>query len=244
VLNDCPTFMASGVLPTSTWILQILFGRYRSWAADDWLNLGILGCVVAVMMYVYLSLLRSRMAAYQDYLTKVPRSMLPLAEKDMSRRMHEHMLSRLELVKTIQARDLPPDKSPLVGDIGWSKASEIKNYQNNLEVGGQNRTTKRESAVHFNTEIAEESIRRIENRAVQRRHGLRPRKYRTIRDYVRALTTVFPSLNERLCERYIAFYERAVFSCSKLTQEEFEAFLEVERTMLDQIGAHMGRIDL
>jgi hypothetical protein len=49
---------------SDNYIIQILFGRYRSWDTISWTHLIVLGSLLFAMTYIYLLLVRQRLLRY------------------------------------------------------------------------------------------------------------------------------------------------------------------------------------
>jgi hypothetical protein len=165
----------------SSWIVQILFGRYQSVPTISWTEVIVLAVIGVVMVYVYLFFLRLKFVHFTRQLKSIPRSFLPITKDDLSRKMYAILINEMVRVDSILDKGLAPAPTSGGGDEGWGKeGTKIAN-------------------VHFNTSIAKSFIL-LENTALSRRPGLRHREWRTIREYVQQLRKSFPGLKQQLCD--------------------------------------------
>jgi len=202
--------MSAAANQGSNWAIQILFGRYRPWGNLTWVHLVILTCMLATVTYVYMMLLNRRLRNYKRSIQEIPRSIVPLRQNNMSRKMYGLMMHEMYRVGKIREAELKPEPAN-GGDPGWGKA-----MLSDGNIGD----------VHFNISIAK-SYYDLEKTALSRRPGLWHKEKRTIRDYVTGLRKAFPGLRYDLCQEYINTYERAVFSSHKFTVQEYVRFMRV-----------------
>ena len=167
---------------SSSWIVQILFGRYQSYVSTiSWTEVIVLVVIGVVMVYLYLFFLRLKFAFFSRRLSAIPRSHLPLNQRELSRRMYAVLINEMVRVDEILDQGLVPAQTTKAGDPGWgAEGSRIAN-------------------VHFNTSIAK-SFNLLENTALSRRPGLKHWQWRTIREYVQQLRKAFPGLKQQLCD--------------------------------------------
>lgn len=203
----------------SQWIVQILFGRYRSWGAITLGHLTVLGAVGVSLIYIYLMLLRRRFNSYSHDLDNIPKNYLPVRRSDLSRHMFTTLVNELVRVDQLMDKKVTPENNEyqpghgLIGDPGWgAEDSKVEN-------------------VHFNTSIAK-SYYVLEKSAIARRPGLKHKDSRSIRDYMNIVKKTFPNLRSSLVSEYIRIYETAVFGSKKFTQIEYERFMKVVYEMV------------
>jgi len=172
------------------------------------------------MTYIYIILLRRRLNNYEKARVQLrSRSEVPLAPRDMSRRMYVSYVNEMVRVQGILRSNIQPEMTENSGDPGW----------------GQQVVDGKQVDVHFNTSIAK-SFEVLEKAALSRRPGLRHRDVRTVHNYVAQLVKAFPNLVPSLCDEYIRTYDRAVFGNHRFTVQEYARFSSVVYEMVSLIS--------
>lgn len=194
------------------WTFQLFFGRYRDWGGLGIEHFAITILTISLMLMIYISCLKSRLNKYEGETSAIPHTSLPLTKDDMSRKMFKAVLNQMMRVTAIQDGTILI-ADPENGDPGWGR--------DDSKVAG----------VHFKTSVAK-SYYVLEEAALSRRPNLRHRHSRTIREYVRKLESEFPSLRKKLCDEYIATYERARYGSEKIVYADYERFMQVVMEMV------------
>jgi hypothetical protein len=200
------------------WIVQILFGRYRSIATLQWGHIIILACVSVATMYTYLALLRRKFKHYAQHLTNRPK--WRILDKYMIKRQLNQPQCDSEKQQSLQSN---------TGDKGWTQQENHQTTNNNanalnrsIAIGGASNdesTIGTSFACHYSRVIAR-SYRLVSLSAQARRPQLAHSLYPTVRAYVfQGLRLHFAHLQPHVCSEYLRFYEAAVFQQYKFNQE-------------------------
>lgn len=211
--------MSSGVDSSDQWMVQILFGRYRALGNFQLTHIAVLVGVGFTMIYIYLHLLRKKFRNYELERRAIPKHHIPMSRRDMDRHMFQVLVNEMVRVDSLLDEQFTPQAVQGGGDEGWGAEEK-----------------------HFRSEIAK-SYSELERTAQARRPGLRHTDYRTIRHYVTSIRKSFPLLKPKVCEDYIALYEKAVYGTDTITLEDYKQFKSVFTTLLASINERQQEVD-
>ncbi len=234
------------------WIVQILFGRYRSWGAITVGHLILMAAIGVSLAYAYLILLKLRFNSYTRQLENIPRNFLPVRKKELERTLYAILINELVRVDAILEKKIEPENnfhsrnnnnmnnnnnnnnnnfsSSSLKNENFLIPNEIfsSNDENEKIIGdpGWGAEESKVENVHFNTSIAK-SYYVLEKTILARRPGLRHRDSRSIRDYIALMKKSFPNLRSDLVDSYIKIYEIAVFGNHKFNYYEYSQFMKI-----------------